>query len=111
VSDFWVMRYLWDREEQAAPLAALIGGVIEPHAGEPDAHPLAAPAERVDAEQLARRLDDLAREVQARKPTVAAAARAREQLADLADRAAWLPDDAARQHLVDRARDLLRSIG
>jgi MoxR-like ATPase len=111
VSDLWVMRYLWDREEQAAPLAALIGGVIEPHAGEPGNHPLAASPERVDAEQLARRLDDIAREVQSKKPTVAAAARAREQLADLADRAAWLADDAARQHLADRARDLLKSIG
>ena len=42
VSDFWVFRYVWDREEQIAPLAALVAGVIEPHAGEPDTHPLAA---------------------------------------------------------------------
>src|SRR5262245_41142768 len=33
VSDFWVLRYVWDREEQIAPLAALVAGVIEPHAG------------------------------------------------------------------------------
>jgi MoxR-like ATPase len=111
VSDFWVLRYLWDREEQAAPLAALVSGIIEPHAGEPATHPLATSPERVDAEQLARRLDDLAREVQSRKPTVAAAARAREQIADVADRAAWLADEAARKHLVDRARDLLKWIG
>ena len=42
VSDFWVLRYVWDREEQIAPLAALVAGVIEPHADEADAHPLAA---------------------------------------------------------------------
>ena len=35
VSDFWVFRYVWDREEQIAPVAALVAGVIEPHAGEP----------------------------------------------------------------------------
>ena len=35
ISDFWVLRYLWDREEQVAPLAALVAGVIGPHAGEP----------------------------------------------------------------------------
>jgi MoxR-like ATPase len=111
VSDFWVFRYLWDREEQVAPLAALIAGVIEPHSDEPDTHPLAASPERVDAEQLARRLEELAGEVQSRRIGVAAAARAREELAGLADRAAWLADDATRQHLVGRARDLLKWLG
>jgi len=28
VSDFWVFRYVWDREEQIAPLKALVAGVI-----------------------------------------------------------------------------------
>src|SRR3954447_8325675 len=32
VSDFWVLRYVWDREEQIAPLASLVHGVIEAHA-------------------------------------------------------------------------------
>jgi MoxR-like ATPase len=111
VSDFWVFRYLWDREEQVVPLTALVAGVIESHADEPATHPLAASPGRVDAEQLARRLEELAGEVQSRRMGVAAAARAREELAGLADRAAWLADDAARQHLVDRARDLLKWLG
>jgi MoxR-like ATPase len=111
VSDFWVLRYLWDREEQVAPLAALVAGVIEPHAGEPATHPLAASPVRVDPEQLARQLAALAEEIHSRKLGVAAATRAREQLTDLADRAAWLADGAARQHLVDRARDLLKYLG
>ena len=60
VSDFWVFRYVWDREEQIAPLAALVAGVIEPHAGEPDAHPLAGVPDRVDGEEIARQLDSIA---------------------------------------------------
>lgn len=111
VSDFWVLRYLWDREEQVAPLAAMVAGAIEPHAGEPRTHPLAASPERVDPEQLARRLDELAGEIQSRKLGVAAVARAREQLTDLVDRAAWLADDPARKFLVDRAGDLLKWLG
>jgi MoxR-like ATPase len=110
-SDLWVLRYVWDREEQVAPLAALVVGVIEPHAGETRAHPLAAPPERVDAEQLARRLDALAGEVQSRTLSLSAAARAREQLADVVDRAAWLPDDPARKFLFDRAGELIRRLG
>src|SRR5262249_20764367 len=111
VSDFWVLRYLWDREEQVAPLTAMVAGGIEPGAGQPGTHPLAASPERVAPESLARQLEQIAAEVQSRKLGVAAAARAREQLSDLSDRAAWLPDGPARQHLVDRARDLLRYLG
>jgi MoxR-like ATPase len=111
VSDFWVLRYVWDREEQVAPLAALVAGVIEPHSGEPATHALAASPERVDPEQLARQLEELSGEIRSRKLGVAAASRARERLTDLTDRAAWLADGPARQHLVDRARDLLKYLG
>src|SRR5262249_46054702 len=111
ISDFWVLRYLWDREEQVAPLAALGAGVIEPAAAGPGTHPLAASPGRGGPEQLACHLEVLAGEIQSRKLGAAAAARAREQLTDLADRAAWLADGPARQHLVDRARDLLKYLG
>ena len=66
VSDFWVFRYVWDREEQIAPLTALVAGVIEPHAGEPGAHPLAAVVDRVDGEELARQLDTMTSEIKNR---------------------------------------------
>ncbi len=111
VTDFWVLRYVWDREEQVAPLAALIAGTIAPHAQEPDAHPLATVPDRVDPEELARQLDDLAGEVQSRSLSLAALARAREQLAELSDRAAWVADDDARKHLANRVGDLLKRIG
>ncbi|HZW30263.1 MAG TPA: AAA family ATPase [Isosphaeraceae bacterium] len=111
VSDFWVLRYVWDREEQIAPLAALVAGVLEPHAQEADAHPLARVADAVDGEDLARRLEAAAGEVQSRSLSLAAVARLREQLADIADRAAWLADEAARTHLVGRAGDLLKRLG
>src|SRR5262245_38453412 len=102
VSDFWVFRYVWDREEQIAPLAALVAGVLAPHVEEPDAHPLATVPDRVDGEEIARQLDALADELQARSLSLASVARLRERLAELADRAAWLADDQARHHVVDR---------
>ncbi len=111
VSDFWVLRYVWDREEQVAPLAALVAGVIAPHAGQPDSHPLARVPDRVDAEELARRLDAIAAEVQSRSLGLAAVARVREQLAELSDRVAWVDDESARNHLANRVADLLKWIG
>jgi MoxR-like ATPase len=111
ISDFWVLRYVWDREEQIAPLAALVAGVIEPHVQETDAHPLATLPDRVDGEEIARQLAAVADEVHSRSLSLAAVARLRERLADLADGAAWLADDTARRHLVDRIDDLLKRLG
>ena len=113
VSDLWVLRYVWDREEQIGPLAALINGVLEPHAGEPSAHPLSAVPERVDGEELARQLDAVEDELRAGSgvSSLAAVARLRERVADLSDRAAWLADDDARGHLRERAARLLERLG
>jgi MoxR-like ATPase len=111
VSDFWVFRYVWDREEQIAPLKALVAGVIEPHAGESDTHPLAAVPDRVDGEEIASQIEAMSAEVHGRSLGLAALARLRERLTDLADRVAWLSDDAARRHLTDRIGEILKRVG
>src|SRR4051794_4498170 len=100
ISDFWTVRYVWDREEQIGPLASLVSGVIEGHVGEPATHPLAAVPERIDGEELARQLDAVAGEMHPEPASLTALARLRERVADLADRAAWLADDQARSHLL-----------
>ena len=84
--------------------------MLEPHADEPDAHPLAAVPDRVDGEDVARQLDAVTAEIQERSLGLAAAARIREQLTGLADRIAWLPDDVARRHLTNRIGDLLKRL-
>ena len=112
VSDFWVFRYVWDREEQIAPLRSLVAGVIEPHSGEADAHPLSSLPDRVDAEEIARRLDAVEQEMQDHRSLgLAAIARLRERLAELSDRAAWVNEDAPRAHLAGRVRELLKRLG
>ena len=110
VSDLWVFRYVWDREEQVAPLASMIAGVVTPDSGTAGAHPMAVSPARVEPETMARHLDRIAAEIASRRPGLADAARLREQLCDLSDRAAWLTDDRARQHLIDRARTLLSEL-
>lgn len=109
-SDLWVLRYMWDREEQIGPLRALVNGVIERHGGE-KAHPLAAAPERVNAEGLARELESLRAEVQAGGLSMAGIARLRERLTGVADQCAWVPEDKARSLLLDRTRELLGALG
>jgi MoxR-like ATPase len=111
-SDFWVLRYVWDRAEQIAPLTALVNGVLKSQAeGSAKNHPLAAVPERVDGEELAHQLDALEKEAAASSKSLSELARLREQAAAVSDRAAWVGDAAARRHLLDRAAKLLQRIG
>lgn len=109
-SDLWVLRYVWDREEQIGPLRALVNGLLE-QAESAQGHPLSRPAERVDAEQLSRELDAVAAEVGNGGLTLSGVARARERLAGLSDQCAWVEDGNAREHLAGRARELLAKLG
>jgi MoxR-like ATPase len=110
-SDLWVLRYVWDREEQIGPLGAMIDGVLAQHPNEAAAHPLAAVPERVDAEELARHLDAAEKEIADGNGSLTALARLRERVTDLSDRAAWVSEEASRKHLLDRAVKLLDKLG
>jgi MoxR-like ATPase len=110
-ADLWVLRYVWDREEQIAPLAALVNGVLSQHGDGEAAHPLAAVPEEVDGEDLARQLDAVERELQGGPVGLAAVARLRERVADLADRAAWVGNERSRTHLLERTGKVLERLG
>jgi MoxR-like ATPase len=109
-SDLWVLRYLWDREEQIAPLTALVAGLLEA-APAKDAHALAARPEHVDGESLARQLDEIAAHLTQKPASLVDLTRLREQVSGVADRAAWLIDAASRNHVLARTAELLERIG
>jgi len=115
-SDLWVLRYVWDRAEQIAALRSLVNGVLEQHPGEAAAHPLAAPAEHVDGEDLARQLAAVEVELGgggergSKVLSLTALTRLRERVADLADRAAWIADEGTRKHLLQRSGQLLKRL-
>jgi MoxR-like ATPase len=111
LSDLWVLRYVWDREEQIGPLGAMIDGVLKQHGGTEEAHPLAVVQNEVDGEALAGQLEAVEKEIGNGKHSLAALARFREHLTELADRAAWVVDMRSRSHLLERTRELLERLG
>jgi MoxR-like ATPase len=108
-SDFWVLRYVWDRAEQIGPLAALIAGLIESAPTEA-AHPRSIRPESVDAEALALELDTAGKDV-AKGLKLAEIARLRERLQAVVDRCAWVADAGQRGHLLQRAAGLMEKLG
>jgi MoxR-like ATPase len=109
-SDLWVLRYVWDREEQIAPLAALVDGVLRQHEQEDSVHPLAERPEQVDAEDLARQLEELEGELKVGSLSLARVAALRERTVDLMDRVAWVSEERHRKHLRDRLAPLLEKL-
>jgi MoxR-like ATPase len=110
-SDLWVLRYVWDRQEQIEPLAALINGVLEQDArDDTERHPLARVEPFLNGEDLARQLAEVEKELDAGKLTLSKIAQLREHVSDLADRAAWVVDPASRSFLLDRARKSLEKL-
>lgn len=109
-ADLWVLRYVWDREEQIDSLGALVNGILEQHAQEKQKHPLAEVRKTPDGEDLARQLDHVEKDI-APGLSLSAIARLKERLADLSDQAAWLADQRTRTFLLERTRKCLEKLG
>lgn len=108
-SDLWVLRYVWDREEQIDPLACLVNGILEEHASEPDSHRLAQVRKEVDAEGLARQIEAVANDL-TRSLSLTELTRLKERMTDLADQATWVRDANSRDFLLRRARECLEKL-
>jgi len=108
-SDLWVLRYVWDREEQIEPLRSLVNRLLEQHQSEPNRHPLANVNKAVDADDLARQIDGAAAETHGTL-SLAALTQLRDRVADLADQAAWVADPQSRDFLLHRTGELLEKL-
>jgi MoxR-like ATPase len=104
-ADMWVLRYVWDREEQIGPLAALIDGILVQHPSEA-AHPRAALPEHVDGEEIARWVEEVEGELGGSEPSLTQLARLRERVGDLTDRTAWVTEEGQRKVLLERLERL-----
>jgi len=110
-ADLWVLRYVWDREEQIEPLAALVNGILELHPHETNRHPLSLPPNHVDGEQIARQLNAVEEELNDGAKSLSALARLKERVTHLADQAAWVGAQKDRDFLLTRARQFLERLG
>ncbi|MBS0658420.1 MAG: AAA family ATPase [Verrucomicrobia bacterium] len=106
VSDLWVVRYVWDREEQREPIAALVTHALapaEPAAGD---HPRARQEAPPDPEALAADLRGLEGELASVQATAGALSAWQDRLALLESRIAWVVAAEARDFLQGRVREL-----
>jgi MoxR-like ATPase len=106
VSDLWVVRCIWDREEQRELLTAMVQEALAKEAPDKADHPQAHGGNAPDPEALARDLDVLSADWDEAAPGVM-----RDQLSALAARIPWVPQAEARAALQDKVETLWRRAG
>jgi len=103
-SDLWVLKHIWDTEEQYEVLCSLVGGVLEREEATGCDHPRARAGEEADAEHLARDLEAI--EGQLPKADATELAYLRDRLGILDSRCQWVADQQQREFLVGKVGEL-----
>jgi MoxR-like ATPase len=106
LSDLWVVRHIWDTEEQQEVLASLVDQAIAREPAAAGDHPRARTANGPDPESLARDLEAIAASLKNGTPPEVEKACLRDRLGILEARCQWVQDAARREWLVRRMSEL-----
>ena len=107
ITDLWVLRHVWDREEQIEVIESIVAASLAAAAQDAADHPQAHASRAPDPDVLARGLDEVETRL-ARDPSDAAAA---DELRSLANRLDWLAAGVAKDSLAQRVAGLWEKIG
>ena len=112
-TDLWILRYIWDVEEQREVIAAIVNQAVEASPPEVQAtsHPRSKQSSGPDPEELARDLVRIGERLG--DPTLAAAERSvlRDQLGLLAGRCQWIVNRQQRDYLDEQVSSLWTQLG
>ena len=112
LTDLWVVRYIWDTEEQQDILASIVQDALKKAAAAEMAagHPRARGADAPDPEHLARDLDRLSERLGGEVPATERSY-LQDQLGLLAARCQWVEDGQRRQFLECKVEELWQRLG
>ncbi|HET6883544.1 MAG TPA: AAA family ATPase [Pirellulales bacterium] len=110
-ADLWVLRYIWDTEEQQEVIAAIVDELLAKAKSDAMVHPRAEGAESPDAEALARDLETIEGKLSADGCTPADRSYLRDRLGLLAARCQWVEGETPRGFLLRRVDELWGKLG
>lgn len=111
-SDLWVLRYIWETEEQQEVIAAIVQkAVAAESAASAAAHPRALGNGAPDAEELARDLQRLSEKLQDPELTESMRSTLRDQLGLLAGRCQWVAAAQQQEFLSGKVAELWAKMG
>jgi MoxR-like ATPase len=109
LSDLWVLRHIWDTEEQREVLQSLVGAALARDKTSDEDHPRARAGEIADAENIARDLEAIGAQMSEADATEKSYLR--DRLGILEGRYQWVADADQREFLARRVEELWMQIG
>ena len=112
-TDLWVLRYIWDTEDQQEVLASLVQEAVDksPARGQAESHPRSRGADTPDPECLARDLEQLAGRIGKGHLPATDQAYLKDRLGLLAARCPWVADQQQRSFLEGQIAALWKQLG
>lgn len=112
-TDFWVLRYIWDVDEQREVIAAIVNQAIAASSPEnlATSHPRAQESSGPDPEDLAKTLQTLGLKLSDAATTAAEQAILREQLSLVASRCQWIVNRQQREFLDNQVAAIWQQLG
>lgn len=96
-SDMWVMRYIWDTEEQREVIAGIVATVVEKDPATAQQHPRAAQDTQPNADDIHHEVLNLSEKWNSPDLTLSERAIIKDRLRYLNGRAAWLSNETQRK--------------
>jgi MoxR-like ATPase len=112
-TDLWVLRYIWDTEDQQEVLASLVQETVDksPACGHAQSHPRSHGADAPDPECLARDLEHIAGRIGKSHLAATEQAYLKDRLGLLAARCQWVADQQQRTFLERQVEALWKPLG
>jgi MoxR-like ATPase len=104
-SDFWVLKYIWDTEEQIEILAGIIDAIIEKDTA-PQAHPQAMYNKTPNAEDLIKEVQLLATKWESQNLSFEEQNVVKDKLRYIQTRSNWIKKNEHRQHIQTEIQQL-----
>jgi len=109
LSDLWILKHIWDTEEQIEVLKSLVDATLSREAAGDGDHPRSHAGKEADAEGLARDLEAIAGKMPEADATETAYLR--DRLGILEGRCQWVTDPEKRSFLAERAAEMWKQLG
>lgn len=110
LSDMWVLRYIWDTEEQREVIEGIVNGVVEADKEEPFQHPRALVNALPNADDIYKEVTTLAGKWESPEVSMAERTIIKDRLRYLNGRSQWIDNDVQRNYVQGPIDELWQKI-
>jgi len=109
-SDMWVLRYIWDTEEQREVIASIVNAVVEADVTPDKQHPRASIKNLPNADEILAEVESLVKQWNAEETTMAEKTVIKDRLRYLNGRCEWISNEEQRKYVQQPIDELWQKI-